>query len=108
MPAVSKSLWRFGDGMFLHWCPACKKAHAINTDRAHPPAWSFDGNLERPTFGPSVRFFLPAQDGRPERTLCHYFIAAGEIRFCADSAHALAGRNVPLPELPSDYGWPGE
>jgi hypothetical protein len=99
-----------GRGGLAHWCPACKQMHAINL-RGPSPIWSFDGNLGAPTFGPSIHIFTPAQgehvdpDGElwpaePQKTICHYFIRAGRIEFCGDSAHALAGQTAPLPDLP--------
>jgi hypothetical protein len=56
--------------------------------------WTFDGNLEEPTFAPSVRV---SWGGTPR--VCHYFIRAGRIEFCVDSTHALAGKTVALPRL---------
>lgn len=89
-----------------HYCPGCKSIHVIYT-----PRWSFDGNVEKPTFSPSIRIFTRADDGIPEVTECHYHIRNGVIEFCGDSAHELKGQNVPLPELPPEYsddkyGWP--
>ena len=113
MGQVSRVLRR-AQGGYVHWCPGCKHAHYIRTDgEGSGPRWTFDGNVEAPTFGPSVRIFTPAHidedDGpQPERTDCHYFVKAGQIEFCGDSAHALAGQTVPLPDLGgmADYGWP--
>jgi hypothetical protein len=75
-----------------HWCPGCRCNHIIYIDpRSQPNGhhWTFDGNLEAPTFSPSIHIV-----GR-----CHYFIRAGLIEFCADSAHDLRGQTVPLPDL---------
>jgi hypothetical protein len=75
-----------------HWCPGCDMNHIIYTDgRAQPNGhkWTFDGNMEAPTFSPSVNIV-----GR-----CHYFIRAGRIEYCGDSKHALAGKTVDLPDL---------
>lgn len=77
--------------------------------------WSFDGNTESPTFSPSVLCFHYVgadggieggwKDGKPAPgakrvTDCHYHLHAGQLKFCADSPHALAGQTVPLPPLP--------
>jgi hypothetical protein len=32
---------------------------------------------------------------------CHYFLHAGVLKFCGDSKHALAGKEVALPDHPS-------
>lgn len=96
---------------YAHWCPGCKHAHVFHTIKASDsaPCWTFDGNMEMPTFSPSMREFYPEMknpDGsvrRPEKTLCHYFLKDGEIEFLNDSTcHDLRGKIV-LPDFPSDY-----
>lgn len=78
---------RATDGILMVWCPGCDCAHGMNT------RWSFDGNMERPTFSPSV---LARTGGK----VCHSFIRDGRIQFLADSTHALAGQTVELPAWP--------
>lgn len=95
-----------------HWCPGCQQLHHIPDG-----LWNFDGNVEVPTFSPSVKIsglqtvringrwtgeWMRDAQGNPLPFCCHYFITAGEIRYCADSTHALAGKNVPLPALPQE------
>lgn len=78
-----------------HYCPGCKSMHVIPTDaraQQNGHRWTFDGNMDSPTFHPSVNIV-----GQ-----CHYFIRNGQIEFCSDSRHALAGKTVPLPDLPVD------
>jgi hypothetical protein len=66
--------------------------HLIPVEEPHPNGsrWTFDGNLERPTFNPSINYV-----GR-----CHYFLHDGQLQYCSDSTHALAGKTIPLPPLP--------
>lgn len=81
-----------------HYCPGCKWMHVIPTDaraQQNGHRWTFDGNMDSPTFHPSVNIV-----GQ-----CHYFIRNGQIEFCSDSRHALAGKTVPLPDLPVDLDW---
>ena len=82
-----------------HWCPGCGGMHqiAVDTPFRNGARWSWDGNADRPTFGPSV--FLDPGGSHP----CHYFIRAGRIDFCQDSHHALAGKSVELPDIPKDW-----
>lgn len=96
---------------YAHWCPGCGHAHVFHVVKASDsaPCWSFDGNMELPTFGPSMREYMPERknaDGsvrNPEKTLCHYFLKKGEIEFLGDSTeHQLRGK-VPLPDFPPDY-----
>jgi hypothetical protein len=101
---------------WMHYCPGCKGPHAIYVEQAHPSTgarWTFDGNQEEPTFGPSILCYTTAGkwEGKawvphgPRITTCHYFIRAGKIDFCGDSPHEFAGKTVPLPDLPDlpDY-----
>lgn len=78
--------------------------------------WSFDGDLARPTFNPSVKItgkqcvvddqgrwtgeWVLGGDGKALDACCHYFLHAGVLKFCSDSTHALAGKDVSLPDLP--------
>lgn len=91
------------EGGFGHWCPGCKTMHYIAVDRplSNGARWSFDGNIEHPTFSPSVRIRIPDWNGKPE-SCCHYFLRGGKLQFCADSTHELAGKTVPLPEFPEN------
>jgi hypothetical protein len=98
--------YRIGDVVsgYHHWCPACDQPHGIATAERnrYGAIWSFNGDLERPTFHPSIRCFMTDEDGRQE-TLCHYFIKNGMIEFCGDNPHALNGRTVPLCDWPESY-----
>ena len=102
---------RRAEGGYAHWCPGCQEMHVI------PDRWSFDGNVDRPTFNPSVKItgkqvvvvngkwtgeWVRDANGNLLDMCCHYFLHHGELKYCADSTHALAGKTVPLPELPSE------
>jgi len=104
-------------GGFAHWCPGCERLHVIMThsDPKFPgPVWSFDGNVEAPTFNPSVRITYNGSDAgqvrpsgsRAPAACCHYFLHGGKLQFCGDSTHELAGQTVPLPELPPEWRGP--
>lgn len=90
---------------FIHYCPACDEAHHYVTDGSR--GWAFNGNVECPTFTPSMlirtgpRPTVPA--GRPDAgqvDVCHYVLTDGQINFCGDCTHGMVGQTVPLPELP--------
>jgi hypothetical protein len=107
------------DQYLLFYCPGCKEVHAFDK------RWTFDGNMEAPTFSPSLRIGPywrepPGWDretapknpdgslqlGPDGRTLgavewtCHSFVRAGRIEFLGDCTHELTGKTVDLPELP--------
>lgn len=88
---------------YSHWCAGCRCVHTFHVV-GPGPVWTFNGNMERPTFTPSMRSFLPAHDGKPEQTLCHYFLTDGEINYLTDSSdHELRGKH-PLQPIPENYG----
>lgn len=100
-------------GGYSHWCPACESMHHFATDgqQRNGARWSFDGNLEAPSFSPSMhirtgRFADPSWkdlDGQDLSSICHYFLRAGQIEYLGDCTHALKGQTVDLPELPLRY-----
>lgn len=81
-------------------CPGCGALHSFilaNDDGTIPtgPVWTWDGNVESPTFSPSM--LVRWGDGE----VCHSFVEAGRWRFLDDSTHALAGEvGVPMLPLP--------
>ena len=85
------------DGFSYHfWCPGCNELHVFNVGRERRPVWNFDGNMECPTFSPSLLY--------PEKQVrCHLFVQAGKIVYCSDCGHSLAGKTVDLPDLPQDH-----
>lgn len=85
------------------WCPACRGTHffscwdnnSVGKDAAGRPVWSFDENLDCPTFNPSLRYL--------SGTRCHLFLHAGVIEYCGDCPHGMAGQKVPLLPIPEEY-----
>jgi hypothetical protein len=107
MSKILSSKLRQSGELLMHWCPGCGERHLINIVRdGCGPAWDWDGNAEFPTFSPSILIRTNAPRNQSEianpveYTQCHYFIRNGMIEFCGDSAHALAGQTVPLPDFP--------
>jgi hypothetical protein len=94
-----------GCGGYTFFCPGCVRPHTLVTEGS--AAWGFNGNLDRPTFTPSVlvtRQANPAalEEFKEYRTelRCHSFVTDGQIQFLSDCTHTLKGQTVPLPELP--------
>ena len=92
----------------LFRCPGCEDNHQISVG-----TWTWNGDLERPTFSPSVlvrgnqwpkdefpEYYKPAHAKvKPgEDTVCHSFVTDGRIQFLSDSTHTLAGQTVDLPD----------
>lgn len=99
-------------------CPGCGDTHSVG------PTWTFNGDLERPTFSPSLLVrsghFVPShkpddncwctynaeQKAKGETDeapfscgICHSFIRDGRIEFLSDCTHKLAGQTVDLPTI---------
>lgn len=109
-----------GDGAgrlvgYIFWCPGCDGAHAVYTALPGRPCWGFNGNVERPTFTPSLlvtwdHWVPPATPENPNpgpqtkvHDVCHSFITDGRIQFLGDCTHKLAGQTVEIPPWPSDH-----
>lgn len=84
---------RINDTQVIIQCPGCDCIHAFDE------RWSFNGDLERPTFMPSLLVRWAGGFG-PERRerVCHSFVTDGRIQFLPDSTHHLAGQTVDLPD----------
>ena len=94
-------------------CPGCGQDHCLPV--TGPGAWSFNGDIERPTIAPSILSrglkvklgpdgkwngeWERGADGKPLPNVCHSFVTDGRIQFLTDSNHALAGQTVDLPEV---------
>lgn len=100
-----------------HWgykftCPGCSAFKASEPDptRANdgthgiptvgPNAWGFNGDVDRPTFTPSIlQYEIKRHDGTVYAPRCHSFVRDGRIEFSSDCGHALAGQTVDLPDV---------
>ncbi|MBY0457660.1 MAG: hypothetical protein K2V38_10005 [Gemmataceae bacterium] len=87
-----------GDKTYLFFCPGCECRHTYTVrapGSAERPAWTFNGDMDRPTFTPSLLY--------PDKTpRCHLFLTDGRLQFLDDCGHALAGKTVDLPAIPED------
>jgi len=79
----------------MFWCPGCNEPHGINVGEGPGPRWGYSGNVDAPTFTPSIK----VTDG--QGACCHSFVTDGRIKYLADCTHALAGQTVPL----GDWEW---
>lgn len=95
---------------YMLCCPGCERHHAVYTEAAAKPApvWGFNGNVERPTFTPSLLVRWKEDD---VQKVCHSFITDGRVQFLTDCTHALAGQTVDIPQWPDrefEDNHPGE
>lgn len=80
----------------LFFCDPCDTHHMIRV--GEPGSWQWDGNLDAPTISPSI--LVNQGSANPTVPVCHSFVRGGHIEYLSDCTHALAGRTVPLSELP--------
>lgn len=92
-------------GHAIH-CPACGNAHLFDK------RWTFNGDLEKPTFRASmlVRGTVPITDAEadmimrgehfePKPLVCHSFVTDGRIEYLNDCTHELRGQTIELPDF---------
>lgn len=88
-------------------CPGCGHLHVLNTNPLyHNTCWGFNGNVDHPTFTPSLLCksgWYVAPDIYPvdhkSSYLCHSFITNGQIQYLSDCTHHLAGQTIELSEI---------
>lgn len=123
MAQLSKILRNVEDSGLMFYCPGCKGMHMIKHGAGQGPRWQWNGNVDKPTFSPSilVRGTKMTEKGRADYnawrdagfpslgherqfdsmpTVCHSFVTDGRIQFLSDCTHELAGQTVDIPELP--------
>ena len=119
MGALSAILRGVEGGRIAFWCPGCDEAHQIAVGDGPGARWSWNGDAEKPVFGPSIlvtgtEWLTDAEHARmmrgesiePRPRRCHSFIgcngaAPGQIVFLGDCTHALAGQTINIPDWPT-------
>lgn len=113
MSALSKVLRQTAAGWLAFWCHGCGHSHQIQHGDGAGPRWGWNGDIERPTFTPSVLVTWSEPSDNPDefdnttkdvKKACHSFVTDGRIQFLGDCTHALAGQTVPLAEFPEGWG----
>ena len=89
-----------------YFCPACKYRHwtrILDSDNEGYTIWDFNGDIDNPTFSPSVKH--TTEYGEPHRPdkICHYYIINSEIRYETDCTHELAGQTIPMIPIEEEY-----
>ncbi len=92
---------------YSFFCEGCEGYHMVYTEpwtKTYPgppvpgPVWEFNGDLERPTFSPSLLVYEGKHEdtGEIHQPLCHTFVRDGQVEFLNDCGHKLAGQTRPL------------
>lgn len=87
-------------------CPGCGHDHVVTTKEDQKVKWNFNGDVDKPTFTPSLLatsgWYVSPDYYTKDHAYsyqCHSFITDGKIQFLSDCSHALAGQTVDLPEI---------
>jgi len=76
-------------GGYAHHCAGCNAKHILPTGEPYHINWSFNGDLEKPSFSPSFKHTI-GKAGSNE--VCHYTITDGVIHYYSDTtAHLMRG-----------------
>lgn len=123
MAQLSSKLRTLSDNHLGYWCQGCEMLHQVGVKEGAGPRWEWNGNVEFPTFKPSVltqwyTYEPPAsfddlellekiRSGEIVQTrvnkICHTFITDGVVQFLGDCTHQFAGQTLPLPDLPKEW-----
>lgn len=121
MGMISSKLRNSAGGRLSYWCQGCDMLHQVSVGDGPGPRWGWNGEVERPTFTPSV--LVQWDQAEPPATtleirdkilsgeivqtrvhkVCHTFITDGRVQFLGDCTHAFAGQTLDLPDLPEDW-----
>lgn len=106
MARLSAKLRSSGGPRVTYWCQGCDNSHSIRVEGTDHPLWTWDGNVDAPTFNPSVLVTYEGvhDDGSPDVRRCHTFIRGGMVEFLGDCTHKFAGQTLPLPDWPYAEG----
>jgi len=83
-------------------CKGCGREHIIPTKNQLPQHnWTFDGNVESPTFRPSINETCndPSMKGyspQAKRSCCHFTVTKGKIMYHGGTSHELIGKQLDL------------
>lgn len=89
-----------GGRLLVFHCPGCGYDHPFHVGYTGRPSWTWNGDMVKPTFSPSLLVF---KDEPTQR--CHSFVTDGKIVFLSDCFHKLAGQTVDIPGWDSPEWW---
>lgn len=103
---LSRVLAKSEEDRLFFECPGCNMVHGISHGSGEGPRWGWNGDVEKPTFTPSVLVTWSEPSDKPGEfddtsrdieKVCHSFVTDGRIQFLGDCTHSLAGQTVDLP-----------
>ena len=88
---------------YSFWCPGCDKFHSYVTDGTSEIYWEFNGDMESPTFSPSLGVYSDEylRKETTDKYRCHLFVENGQIRYLSDCKHEYAGQTIDMVDWPN-------
>lgn len=116
---MKAKVWYWSDNTpygYAIYCLGCGTIHALATEpnTVSKAKWGFNGNLDSPTFTPSLlvktgKYVEPKYEEDQDMvkagmgsTICHSFITNGQIQYLGDCTHHLTNQTVELPTWDTD------
>jgi len=94
--------WVEGSPDWNFFCPGyfCDHGVWINNKNSFGARWDWNGDMDKPTFTPSLKITYPHWvDGVRIDDICHFFIRNGNIEYQGDCTHHLAGLTIELADI---------
>lgn len=117
MGLLSAILREVDNNTLVFFCPGCNEMHQVWVKEGPEPRWTWNENVNKPTFTPSLlitgtvpmtqeeqnNWFTNKVLPVPVPFVCHSFITDGRIEFLSDCTHSLANQTVDIPPLKDRY-----
>jgi len=89
---------------WIFYCVGCKCHHGVWTTKpiivdGKPHIWSFNGDLEKPTFTPSIHIKRQRLGSNTNETICHSYVKNGMIEYLGDCKHEFKGQTIEIPDV---------
>lgn len=75
----------------------------LKGQRCGTNCWSWNGDMEKPTFNPSILTKVELGDGR--NFVCHSFVTDGFVQFLSDCTHGKGGTSEELLDIDAPFEW---
>jgi len=95
---LSRLIYQPDQNTIAFRCPAKEcGVHRVNIGLPIPnKTWTWNGDLEKPTFKPSINASGVDPETGEVLYRCHSHVKDGMIQFLGDCTHELKGQTVPL------------
>ena len=88
---------------YSFWCLGCDEFHSFVTDSSRKIHWEFNGDMESPTFTPSLGVHSDEylRKETTDKYRCHLVVENGQIKYLTDCKHDYAGQTIDMVDWPN-------